>query len=163
MRFSTGELIKSLFCPALCIIWAVVRFVGDLTSGVPAWAIGGGCFALSCILSFFIGGVLCTILTLTLKIHTENYLKNRLITIFVVYYINSFIGLYVGVDILKFIYFMIFYIGGIIFQVLKIQTNETTNAQRAVLMLSDPLVYFTIYWVTLYSAEYVVSSYKKLN
>ena len=150
--FTKRELIGSLFCPALTILWGGVRFLVDLTCGLKFT--GEGSFRLTAIFAVFIGGILPVILTLTHKIHTEQYLKKRIITIIAVYVANGFIGLF-GNGVTMLALYMIVGIGAVLFQILKIQDENTLGKERVVLILSDPIVYWTIYWFIFWFTEFL--------
>lgn len=150
--FTKRELIGSLFCPALTILWGSVRFLVDLTCGLKFK--GEGSFRLAAIFAVIIGGILPIILTLTHSIHTEHYLKKRIITIIVVYVANGFIGLF-GNGVTMLALYMIIGIGAVLFQILKIQEENTLGKERLVLILSDPIVYWTIYWFIFWFTEFL--------
>ena len=145
--FEKKELIGSLFCPALTLLWGTVRILVDLSWG--AEFTGRGSFRLTAFVAVLIGGVLPFIITLAGKIHTEQYLKKRLITIVIVYIFNGLIGL-IGYPVIMFPLYMFVGIGAVIIQVFKVQNEDTSGGERAVLMLSDPIVYWTIHWFMLY-------------
>lgn len=151
-EFNRRELIESLFCPALTILWGSVRFFADLACGLKFT--GEGSFRLTAIFAVFIGGILPVILTLKHKIHTEQYLKKRIITIIAVYVANSFIG-HIGNSVTMFALNMIVGIGAVLFQILKIQDENTLGKERVVLILSDPIVYWTIYWFIFWFTEFL--------
>lgn len=140
--FTKRELIGSLFCPIYTFLWGTGRFLVDISWGIT----GKNSFRLATLTAIFIGGVLPVFLTLTLKIHTEQYLKKRLITIVVIYIANGFIGL-IGYPIVMLPMYMIFGVGAIIFQILKVQEKDTLGKERVVLMVSDPIIYWTMYWL----------------
>ena len=141
-NFTRKELVGSLCCPALTILWCIIRVLTDLSWG--AEFTGKGFFRLTPFIAFFVGGFLPIILTLACKIHTEHYLKKRLILIVIVYVFNGFIGL-IGVPVVMFALYMTVGIGAVIYQLLKVQDEDTSGGERAVIMLSDPIVYWTIY------------------
>lgn len=142
-NFSRRELIGSLLFPFLTFLWGMVRFVGDLSWGAPF--VGSGSFRLSFFPAILVGGILCALLTIGLKIHTERYVKKRIILLIVVYLTNNCIGM-IGFPMVMFPLYMLVNIGAIIFQIFKVQDEDTSGYQRAVLMLSDPVVYWLIYW-----------------
>ena len=109
---------------------------------------------MTAIFAIIIGGILPIILTLTHSIHTEHYLKKRIITIIVVYVANGFIGLF-GNGVTMLALYMIIGIGAVLFQILKIQEENTLGKERLVLILSDPIVYWTIYWFIFWFTEFL--------
>lgn len=150
--FSGKQLVGSLFCPCLTLLWGIVRFFGDTITG--AMHIEHGSIRMTCIAAMLIGGILSVILTLAIKIHTEDYLKERLFVIAFVYVINGFIGL-IGVRLIMFIFYMVFGVGAVIYQVVKVQDADTPGSARAILIISDPILYWTIYWFFFYFIEFL--------
>lgn len=149
-EFEKKELIGSLFCPALTLLWGTLRILLDSSWG--AEFTGRGSFRLTTFVAVFIGGILPIIMTLAGKIHTEQYLIKRLITIVIVYVITGFIGL-IGYPVIMFPLEMLVYIGAIICQIMKVQNENTSGGERAVLILSDPIVYWTVYWCVFWIIE----------
>lgn len=135
--FTLKELVFSLACPALTFLWGAVRFIDDLSWGGRYWVNFLSYFA-----AIIIGGLLPAALTLLFGIHTEDYLKERLIVIVIIYLANSFIGK-MGTPLIMFIYFMLFGIGAILYQVLKVQDEKLSDIGRVVMIISDPIVYWT--------------------
>lgn len=104
---------------------------------------GRGSFRLSYFAAILIGGILPIILTLAGKIHTEQYLKKRLITIVTVYVLTGFVSMIVY-PVIMYPLQMLVYIGALIYQFMRVQDEDTSGGERAVIMLSDPIVYWTI-------------------
>lgn len=104
---------------------------------------GRGSFRLSYFAAILIGGILPIILTLAGKIHTEQYLKKRLITIVTVYVLTGFVSMIVY-TVIMYPLQMLVYIGALIYQFMRVQDEDTSGGERAVIMLSDPIVYWTI-------------------
>lgn len=143
------ELIKSLIFPGLCALWVIVRFVSELFGGVNFLA--GNYFrpiSYTCALVFGCG--VPVLLTLTRNVHTERYLKKRLIILVVMYVGLSFLNL-ISEPVLFAFYYLFFGVGSVVFQVFKVQEEDTPAAERAVLMLSDPVIYWTIFHVIHYT------------
>lgn len=143
-NFSRRELIGSLLCPFLTLFWGAIRFVNDILILGMGFT-GRDAFHIMYIVAFFIGGILPAILTLALGVHTERYLKKRLIVIVVVYLLDSGIGL-IGYPVVMFSLSALVDVGAVLYQILKVQDEDTSGSQRAVLMLSDPVLYWLIYW-----------------
>lgn len=142
--FTRKDLIFSLACPVLTFLWGAVRFINDLSWGGRSW-VNFLCFFSAMI----IGGLLPVALTLLLGIHTENYLKERLIVIAFTYVAFSLIGK-IGIPLVMFIFYMLFGIGAVIFQLLKVQDESLSNIGRTVLIISDPIVYWTLRFFLIY-------------
>lgn len=148
----------SLCCPVLTFLGGCLMFFIDFPWGRDFTAENGfllllfpnnGGFPLVDLAAVLIGGILPAVLTLRLKIHTEKYLIKRLIIIVVIFAVNRFIrNLLVpgNSDGPHLILYMIFNVGAVLIQVLAVQKEDTLAGERAVLMLSDPIVYWAIYY-----------------
>lgn len=148
--FLRVELIKSLFFPGLCALWVIVRFFSELSGGVNFLA-GNFCRPISYGSALIFGCGLPALLTLSRNVHTERYLKKRLI-IFVVAYVGlSFLNL-ISEPVLYLFYYLFFGVFFVVLQVFKVQEEDTPAAERAVLMLSDPVIYWTIFHVVQYTS-----------
>ena len=124
----------------------------DLSSGADFT--GKGSFRLTALIAILVGGILPVILTLARKIHTEQYLKKRIITIVIVYVANGFIG-HIGIPVVSVVLYMLVGVGAVIYQIIKVQDEDTSGGERIVLMLSDPIIYWTLYWFLLYTINYL--------
>lgn len=135
--FSIKELAGSLAIPILTLLWGLIYTIDHLSLGVAFWENGT-----LRILAIIFGGALPIFLTLKYKIHTEEYLKTRLIFIITVFFI------FFGAGFLKLMWRFFIYIlvgiGSIIFEIFKVQDESTTGKERAVVMLSDPIIYWTL-------------------
>ena len=151
-KFDKKKLIGSLCCPILTFLWGSIRSLSDLSWGADFT--GKGAFRLTAFIAIIFGGILPVILTLTREIHTERYLKKRLIVIVLVYLVNR-INNNITVAVAAFVGYMIVGVGAMMFQILKVQDEDTNGSERAVLMLSDPTVYWTLYWFLLYIINYL--------
>ena len=148
--FTRKELIKSLVCPCLTVLWAVVYILNTLSWGGSFS--GVGIHRMTYFFAIPIGGILPVILTLALNIHTEQYLTKRLFVIAFTVVAFSFIG-HIGTDVIMLIFILIFGVGAVIFQVLKVHTEDTTARERVALILGDPIIYYTIDFAILYAAH----------
>ncbi len=141
--YTKSELALSIACCSLSLLWAAARFVLDII-----WDADNGIFIsvrLVYLIAAIIGGVLPIILTITLKIHTERYfVKRAAATVVAVVIIYS-----VAVPLAPYYWlFLVYQIGiclaGILFDVFKNQDEATIGRERAVLFLSNPLIYWII-------------------
>lgn len=141
--YTKSEFALSIACSSLTLLWAVARFVLD-----TIWHANNGNYIsvrLVYPIAVLIGGVLPIILTITLRIHTERYFVKRVAAIVVaVVIIYSVSG-----PLMRFYWlFLVYQIGiclaGILFDVLKNQDEATIGRERAVLFLSNPLIYWII-------------------
>lgn len=144
-NFSLRELLCSLCCPVITFLWGAVRLVNDILILGMGFT-GMDTFHLTYFPAVLIGGILPAFLTIALHVHTERYLIKRLAVVVAVYVCNGFIGL-IGYPVVMFVLYMLVGIGAVFFQLFKVQDEDTDNAETAVIMLSDPVVYWTIYWL----------------
>ena len=151
-KFDKKELIASLCCPILTFLWGSIRSLTDLSWGADFT--GKGSFRLTAFVAIVFGGILPVILTLTREIHTERYLKKRLIVIVLVFLVNK-INNNIPVAVFAFVFYMIVGVGAMMFQIFKVQDEDTSGGERAVLMLSDPTLYWTLYWFLFYIINYL--------
>ncbi len=145
--FTNKQLKLSLVFPLLTMGWGVIYSVNDLLWG--AYFLKPGIFRISYFIAIIMGGILPIILTLTLRIHTEQYIKNRLIVFAFICVAEGFIGK-IGIPLITFIFLMFFDIGAIIYQIVRVQDDDTIISERVILILSDPIVYRAIYWFIFY-------------
>lgn len=148
--FLRVELIKSLFFPGLCALWVIVRFFSELSGGVNFLA-ENFCRPISYGSALIFGCGLSVLLTLSRNVHTERYLKKRLIFFVVAYVGLSFLNL-ISEPVLYAFYYLFFGVFFVVLQVFKVQEEDTPAAERAVLMLSDPVIYWTMFQVISYSS-----------
>jgi len=113
------ELIKSLIFPGLCALWVIVRLVDEISGGVEFKGLGL-LRLIAYVPAVLAGCVLPTILTLTRNIHTERYLRKRLIILIVTYVALSFLNL-IGVAVFYVFWYLFFGVGSVIFQVFRVQ------------------------------------------
>lgn len=142
-RFSKKELAGSLFCPIMSFLWGLIRFLNAVGSGLKLT--GTGSFRLSFIGAMVIGGVLCTVLTLMLDIHTESYLNKRLILIAAVFISHVIIGRFTLSSYM--FYFVAYLFVGIIAYIVlftKIRDVNTDLGEMTILLLSDSILYWTL-------------------
>ncbi len=152
--FTKKELICSLVCPFITLLWGAIRFVNDILI-LGMGLTGRDTFHLMYIVAFFIGGILPAILTLALGVHTDRYLKKRLIVIVFVVVANGCIGM-IGYPVIMLLLYGLVSVGAIIYQVLKVQDEDTSGSERAVLMLSDITVYWLLYHCIYWFTDYVI-------
>lgn len=146
--FTKKELIMSLVCPFLSFLWGVARFLEAIiaVNAKPKDFVGWGAFRLSFVAAILIGGLLPAALTLLLKIHTEEYLKKRLAVIAIIIAIIAVFTHFVMDAARIEIVVSVAGIAAVIYQILKVQEDYSSPGERAVIMLSDPIVYLTIFY-----------------
>lgn len=94
-----------------------------------------------------LGGVLPAVLTIKLNIDTSEYLEVRLKSTALIYIADTFISQR-GVNIVVAIFVSVLCAAELFYQLLEIQDDWTTGGERAVLMLSDPIFYYSAYILT---------------
>ena len=52
-------------------------------------------------------------------------------------------------------------ISGIAYQILRVQDDDSSKTERAVLMLSDPAIHLTVFWGIQWVSEFVKTEYYK--
>ncbi len=149
-RFSGNGLVASLCCPALSLLWGLMRFIYDLSWGADFG--GRGIFRISYFFAILIGGFLSAILTLTFDIHTEYYLNKRLLIIIAVYVFHGIVGRFsFESNIVMLVLYMMVSVVAFVVQFCKVRDVNTDVGEGAILIISDPILYWTIYWFLLYS------------
>lgn len=146
--FTKKELILSLLFPFLTFLWGVgnvitpIFFEGSIKD---SFVYTGTYFPnVTWVVAILIGGILPAVLTLTLKVHTEQYLKKRLCVLALIIVVFQIVNHVMSAFLVE-IYMIILCAGAIVYQVLKVQAEETSGGERAILMLSDPGLYWLIY------------------
>lgn len=146
--FSKKELLMSLVCPFLCLLWGSARIILYIADGeqLKDFFIGKYFPNSICFVAVLIGGVLCAALTLALKIHTEGYLLKRLAVIGVWIIVQQVLLLFnIDAGIVALLLSLAGF-AAVIYQILKVQNEDTLRGERAVLMMSDPVLYLAICW-----------------
>lgn len=149
--FSKKELFMSLSMPTIVLLWYGSVSVAKLI--VPDDKPPFSAFHIFCIAATLIGGVLPIALTLSLKIHTERYMLKRFICC-VGFYV--FRNLMMGDPRVIFVFEMLIAVLVIVFEIVKIQDEDTTGSERTVMMLSNPIIYWLIEIIWRFVAEEVL-------
>ncbi len=137
-HFTTSELVRSLALPAFTFFYGTVALLGYVTQNFERFDYN---FFFPLVMLLF-GGVLPALMTVFGDIRTERYFLKRAIEIVVCFVIMQYVILQISVTVLSFIIMIVFLGAKIVFELLKIQDDETTGGERAVMLLSDP-----IYWL----------------
>lgn len=147
--FTKKELIMSLFCPVFTFLWGLLNvavFPWDRIAEIGFWDFSELLIFLAAMLA---GGVLPAVLTWRRKIRTDRFFIKRVIIIAVVFWINRY-----GIDALPFertlfsgfILYMIVNVTAVLLQYLTVKDEDVTKGERAVLVLSDPILWWAIYY-----------------
>ena len=149
VKFSGKGLAASLCCPCLSFLWGMIRLIYDLSWGADFG--GKGIFRISYICAVLIGGLLSAILTLTLDIHTEYYLGIRILVIIGVFIFHSIVSRFVlGNSMVLLTMYMLVSAAGFIVQFKRVRDINTDAGESVILIISDPILYWTVYWLLLY-------------
>ncbi|MDE7229343.1 MAG: hypothetical protein K2N56_02580 [Oscillospiraceae bacterium] len=149
--FTKKQLAGSLCCPVLCFLWGLIRSLYDLSWG--AEFSGKGIFRMSYLAAVLVGGIISAVLTLGFKIHTEYYLDKRLIVIAVVIVFHGIVSRFMFSNtVILLVMYMAVSAAALVVEFVKIHDVNTDRGERTVLILSDPIIYWTAYWLVLYIA-----------
>ncbi|MDE6733474.1 MAG: hypothetical protein K2J77_11440 [Oscillospiraceae bacterium] len=154
--FTKKELIMSLCCPVITFLWGFYNFVFGIPYGrdlaeISFWIYLSLLVGLAALLA---GGVLPIVLTWRQKIRTDRFFIKRIIIIAVVFWINRY-----GIDALPFemtffsgfVLYMIVNVTAVLLQYLTVKDEDVTKGERAVLVLSDPI----LWWAVNYFVDYM--------
>ncbi len=148
-NFNKKELAGSLCCPILTFLWGCVGFLYAVGNGLDF--AGKGLFRLSFIGAMAVGGILCAVLTLRFDIHTEYYLDKRLVLIAAVFAFHVIISRFmVSSNIFYLVLYILVGVIACVIQLTKIRDVNTDRGELTILVLSDPILYWTIYWTLHY-------------
>lgn len=149
-KFSGKGLAASLCCPAISFLWGMMGSLNALSWGGEF--VGKGIFRVSFICAMLTGGILPALLTLRLDIHTEYYLQNRLIIMAVTFVFHAIASRFTleSTMILLALY-MTVSAAAFVAEFIKVRDENTTPGEGVILILSDPIVYWTLYWLLLWT------------
>ena len=164
--FTKKELLMSLCCPAITALWGLFHMFLDFPWGrdfsekgfLLLLNPGTGGFPLIGLAAVLFGGVLPAYLTLSHKIHTENHLIIRLIVIAAIFGVNEFIkraSVPYATVVTYFALHMIFNVSAVLIQILTLKKQDTPPGEMAVLILSDPILYWTIFHFGYYMLAFI--------
>lgn len=147
-----SALLQSLIFPVIIIIWGVARTVTDFlyAGGISAFTRLDALWRYVCFVTI-ICGVIAIIITLAAKVDTSRYFFKRLIGICAMIAIYG-VAMSFATSMLPAVFIGIV---GIVYQILKVQDDDSSKAERAVLMLSDPAIHLTVFWGMQWISEFV--------
>lgn len=152
-KLTTSELVKSLAIPMITFGIGAVAQLGHIMNDSDFNGIDDTfIFAL---VNMVLGGILPILMTLFGHIHTERYFLKRIIAIVACVVLSNFVqGLFqrnVVINtlsgdgtLLQFTVEFVFCAGELLFNILKVQDENTTDSERSVMLLSD-----SIFWLLL--------------
>lgn len=151
-KLTRRQLICSLACPAVCFLWGAVYIVVYLAAG--ALFTNQPLADCGYIAAVVLGGIVPALITVIGKVDTESYLKQRGFIILVVF--AAFKAMAIGsMKPIHFYLYIAIGLAAILYQILHVQDDMTTRSERAVLILSDPTIYWTFNWaVTLWHVAF---------
>ena len=153
--FTKKELIMSLFCPAIILLWGTYEFVFGIPWGRDLAEVGfwGWLSTLGDLARLLVGGVLPIVLTLRYKIRTDSYLLMRLIVIVVVYFLNRLIERYAfpgETTVTFFLLHMIVNVTAVLLQILMFKKLDITKGELTVIILSDLCLWWAVHYFMLF-------------
>ncbi len=101
---------------------------------------------ITALVTIVLGGLLPIILTLALKIDTSSYFKRRLIPTVLIVFCDDLLYNRASTTMF-FICVSAEFLCNVLYRILKIEDELTSARERAVLILSDPVFYFTAFVV----------------
>lgn len=143
--FSKRDLICCLVFPGIC-------FVSGLF-GTIVYYFTQPKYLAGVLPMLILGGIIPILLMIKLKINVGSYFKPRAIITAVCY--AAFVGMEIGS--IKPIHTQLVILIGIadmLYQILHVQDELTTARERAVLILSDPVIYWTAYYAIVYYVSF---------
>ncbi len=147
-----SALLQSLIFPVIIIIWGVARTVTDFlyAGGISAFTRLDALWRYVCF-GAIICSVIAIIITLCVKVDTSRYFFKRLIGICAMIAIYG-VAMSFSTSMLPAVFIGI---AGIVYQILRVQDDDSSKAERAVLMLSDPAIHLTVFWAMQWISEFV--------
>lgn len=144
-NFTKSQLIKSIAMPVITFLYGFSEFLGEIFSfwaePITVFDVVRASFFLLVILA---GGVVPVLLTVFRNIHTERYFFKRLITFGVCLAAIWFVG-HIPYGIFAHIYYFVIVGCKVVYELHKVQDEDTTNGERAVMFLSDYVIMYGIH------------------
>ena len=147
-----SALLQSLLFPVLIIIWGIARTVTDFlyAGGISAFTRLDALWRYVCF-GAIICSVIAIIITLCGKVDTSRYFLKRLICTCGLVVLYG-VAMSFATSMLPAVFIGI---AGIAYQILRVQDDDSSKTERAVLMLSDPAIHLTVFWVIQWVSEFV--------
>ena len=145
-------LLQSLLFPVLIIIWGIARTVTDFlyAGGISAFTRLDALWRYVCF-GAIICSVIAIIITLYGKVDTSRYFLKRLIGTCGLVVLYG-VAMSFSTSMLPAVFIGI---AGIAYQILRVQDDDSSKTERAVLMLSDPAIHLTVFWGIQWVSEFV--------
>lgn len=141
--YTKSEFALSIACCSLTLLWAAVLFLVDFIADANTGAFLS--VRLVYLIAAVLGGVLPIIFTITFRIHTERYFVKRVaVTVVTVVVDYSVAGALFRFYEMYLVYHIGICLAGILFDLFKNQDEATIGRERAMLFLSNPLIYWII-------------------
>lgn len=147
-----SALLQSLLFPVLIIIWGIARTVTDFlhAGGISAFTRLDALWRYVCF-GAIICSVIAIIITLFGKVDTSRYFLKRLIGTCGLVVLYG-VAMSFATSMLPAVFIGI---AGIAYQILRVQDDDSSKTERAVLMLSDPAIHLTVFWGIQWVSEFV--------
>ena len=147
-----SALFQSLIFPVIIIIWGIARTVTDFlyAGGISAFTRLDALWRYVCF-GAIICSVIAIIITLCVKVDTSRYFLKRLIGTCGLVVLYG-VAMSFSTSMLPAVFIGI---AGIVYQILRVQDDDSGKAERAVLMLSDPAIHLTVFWGIQWVSEFV--------
>lgn len=139
-NFTKPQLIKSLALPAVTLVYSIGLFAGEISSFCASVSAFDIVRASVLLLAALACGVLPVLLTVLRNIHTERYFFKRLCTFVVCFAAIKLLVNHIPFGIFGSLCHIVIVGGKVVYELLKVQDNETTNGERAVMFFSDIIV-----------------------
>lgn len=154
--FTKKELIMSLFFPVIISLWGAFDFVFGLPWDRDPAELGfrNFLYPLVGLVMLLAGGVLPAVLTWRQKIRTDGFLFLRLIVIAVVYALNRLVERYAfpgETSLTFFLLPLIINVTAVVLQIMMFnKLDNVTKSELTVIILSDPILWWTVRYLALY-------------
>ena len=139
-NFTIPALIKSLVFPVFTFIYGLISLLGYVTQSWEGFATINFLLPLAMML---LGGVLPAFLTFFRDTHTEKYFVDRL-RVFAVCYVLWYLIHFIAMSVISSLITFALIGGKLVFEILKVWDGDTTGKERAVMLLSDPMLYLFV-------------------
>ena len=149
-KFDNNELIKSLVFPIICVLWGLARVVPGVFTGADFAELFNSLAVVEtviCLSAILAGGVVSAILTMTKRVHTEQFLRERLLTVLAVAAVGMIFN--IAPFIINFYSLGMAIANGyaVFVRIKKISSTPLFPIERAVLIMSEPIFYWEIFFI----------------
>lgn len=143
---SKKEIIKSLVFPIVSFLWGSYEVIFSFLLGTWGEDFNAK-YAVFLIIyiAAVLGGIVSALLTLLAHVNTSRYFFKRLVIAVIVYLIRHYEEIFKFKPIpMPMPAILIIEIAFAVYEVIRVWDNKTTVGERFVLILSDPIIYWSI-------------------